>query len=99
MTRNARIEQNISSLAPEADVRSGDKKAPHCDCGARLRYACSVFFSQHDRQNARDDRFSICVLDIRLLIQVDLPEERVFLESELPEVMLAVRVVALGELV
>ena len=37
----------------------------------------SVFVGQHDRQHTRDDGFSICALDIRLLIQVDLEKDRV----------------------
>jgi len=76
-----------------------DQKKPHCDCGARLRYVRSVLFGQHERQNPRDDGLSICALDIRLLIQVDLEELRPSVVLEISEIALAVRIVVQTEFI
>ena len=49
----------------------------------------SIFFRQHDRQHTGDDWFSICALDIWLLIQVDLEEQVVAIDFEHAKVVLA----------
>jgi hypothetical protein len=59
----------------------------------------SVFVGQHDRQHTRDDWFSVCALDIRLLIQVDLEKDRMPFGFEGPKVMLFVRVVGMTKVV
>src|SRR6266550_2480969 len=59
----------------------------------------SILLSQHDRQHARDDRFSICALDIWLLIQVDLEKYLVTIGIERAEVMFFMRVVGVAEIV
>src|SRR3984957_4210235 len=59
----------------------------------------SVFVGQHDRQHTRDDGFSICALDIRLLIQIDLEKDRVAFSLERAKVMLFVRIVRVTKVV
>ena len=59
----------------------------------------SIFFRQHDRQHTCDDWFSICALDIWLLIQIDLEEDHGAVSIERTEIVFLVRVVGVAEIV
>jgi hypothetical protein len=54
---------------------------------------------QHDRQHTGDDGFSICALDIWLLIQVDLEKDRSPLGFEGAKVVFFVWIVGVTEVI
>src|SRR5579862_5231218 len=66
----------------------------------RGRALCaSIFFRQHDRQYTCDDWFSMCALDIWLLIQVDLEKDRVAVGFQRPKVVLSIWIVGVTEVI
>jgi hypothetical protein len=71
----------------------------HCKGGAGQCFRTSILLSQHNRQHAGDDRFSICALDIWLLIQIDLEHDGVAVHVKCPKVVLFVRVIGVAKVV
>jgi len=70
--RRSNVRPQRNPAPPSSSTRL--KKPPHGGGGAGWPFRTLVLLSQHDGEDASNDRLSICTLDIRLLIQVDLEE-------------------------